>query len=139
MTTALYGDDPSTEMMEGFYNMEYLTFRFNGEEIISDIDFEGNMELKQINLEFANGGAWSIYPNPLSTTTTINYQLNTTAHVSIKVFDVTGRQIDQLVNTMQDAFYYTQLWDATYFEKGMYLIELHINGTKITTERVVIQ
>ena len=31
------------------------------------------------------------------------------------------------------------LWDATYFEKGIYLIELHINKTKITTERVVVQ
>ena len=139
MTTVLYGDDPSTEMMEGFNERELLTFRFNGEEIISDIDFEGNMELKQINLEFANAGAWSIYPNPLSTTTTINYQLSTAAHVSIKIFDVTGRQIDQLVNTMQDASYYTHLWDATYFEKGIYLIELHINKTKITTERVVVQ
>jgi len=139
MTTALYGDDPHTDMLEGLTENEQLTFRFNGEEIYSDVNFEGNMELKQINLEFANGGAWSIYPNPLSTTTTINYQLNTTAHVSIKVIDVAGRQIDELVNTRQDASYYTQIWDATYFEKGLYLIELHINGAKITTERVVVQ
>ena len=82
MTTALYGNDPSTEMMEGFSEGELLTFRFNGEEIISDIDFNGNMELKQINLEFTNAAAWSIYPNPFTTTTTINYQLNTTAHRS---------------------------------------------------------
>jgi hypothetical protein len=97
------------------------------------------MELKQINLEFANGGAWSIYPNPLSTTTTINYQLNTTAHVSIKVFDVAGRQIDQIVNKKQESSYYTATWNATEFEKGIYMIELYINGVKITTERVVVQ
>jgi hypothetical protein len=139
MTTPLYGDDPTTELLEGLQDGENITFRFNGEDIISDFNFKGNMELKKINLEFANGGTWSIYPNPLSTTTTINYQLNTIAHVSIKVFDVAGRLIDQLVNTSQEASYYTQIWDATYFEKGMYLIELHINGTKITSERVVVQ
>ena len=136
MTTALYGDDPTTEMIEGLQEGEYLTFKFNGEEIYSSVSFNGNMELKTIDLEFSNGGAWSIYPNPLSTTTTINYQLNTTAHVSIKVFDIAGRQIDELVNARQDASYYTSEWDATNFEKGIYMIELHINGTKITTERV---
>jgi len=139
MTTALYGDDPTTEMIEGLQEGEYLTFKFNGEEIYSSVSFNGNMELKKINLEFSNDGAWSIYPNPLSTTTTINYQLNTTTHVSIKLFDIAGRQIDELVNARQDASYYTQIWDATNFEKGIYMIELHINGTKITTERLIVQ
>ena len=139
MTTALYGDDPTTEMIEGLQEGEYLTFKFNGEEFYSTVSFNGNMELKTIDLEFSNGGAWSIYPNPLSTTTTINYQLNTTAHVSIKVFDIAGRQIDELVNARQDASYYTQIWNATNFEKGVYMMELHINGTKITNERLILQ
>ena len=139
MTTALYGDDPTTEMIEGLQEGEYLTFKFNGEEIYSSVSFNGNMELKKINLEFANGGAWSIYPNPLRTKTTINYEITSTSNVSIKVFDLTGRQIDQVVNARQAASYYSSTWDATYFEKGVYMIELHINGTKVTTERVVVQ
>ena len=139
MTTPLYGDDVTTEQLEGLQNGENITFRFNGEEISSDFNFEGNMELKQINLEFANSGAWSIYPNPLTTMTTINYQLNATAHVSVKVLDITGREIDQVVDADQEASFYTAIWDATYFENGVYIIELYINGTKITTERVVVQ
>ena len=118
---------------------EYLRFNFNGEEIYSSVSFEGNMELREINLEFSNGGAWSIYPNPLTTTTTVNYQINTAANVSIRVFDITGRQIDELVNARQEASYYTATWDATTFEKGVYMIELYINGTKITTERLILQ
>jgi hypothetical protein len=139
MTTPIYGDDVTTEQLEGLQNGENITFRFNGEEISSDFNFEGNMELKQINLEFANSGAWSIYPNPLTTTTTINYQLNATAHVSVKVLDITGREIDQVVDADQEASFYTAIWDATYFEKGVYIIELYVNGAKITTERVVKQ
>jgi len=139
MTTPLYGDDSTTDEVEGLKEGEYLTFKFNGDEINSDFTFKGNMELRELNLEFANGGAWSIYPNPLSTTTTINYQLNTTAHVSIKVFDIAGRQIDEVVNARQEASYYTATWNATNFEKGVYMMELHINGTKITNERVVVQ
>jgi len=97
------------------------------------------MELRVLDLNFDNGGAWSIYPNPLTTTTTINYEITSTSDVSIKVFDLTGRQIDEVVNARQAASYYSSTWDATYFEKGVYMIELHINGTKITTERVVVQ
>jgi len=82
---------------------------------------------------------WSIYPNPLTTNTTINYQLNTASYVSIKVFDVAGRLIDELVSASQEALSHTQIWDASYFEKGVYVIELHINGVKVTSERIVKQ
>tara|TARA_B110000003_G_scaffold22369_1_gene21536 strand:- start:2511 stop:6977 length:4467 start_codon:yes stop_codon:yes gene_type:complete len=139
MTTALYGDDPHTQMLEGLEDSEQLTFSFNGEKIYSDIKFEGNMELKEINLDFTNDGIWSIYPNPLTTTTTINYELSATSHVSIKVFDVTGREIDQIVNGIQDPSNYTEIWNASKFEKGLYTIELYINGVKSITDRVVVQ
>ena len=139
MTTPLYGDDVTTDFLEGLQNGENLTFRFNGQEIISDFGFEGNMELRQIDLDFSNGDLWSVYPNPLTTSTTINYELSTTSYVSIKVFDVTGRQIDELVNASQEASNHTQIWDASYFEKGVYMIELHINGVKVTGERIVKQ
>ena len=140
MTTAVYGDDPATEPMEGFNEQEMITFRFHGQEIISDIDFEGNMELKKVNLEFASADeTWRIYPNPFTTTTTINYELYATSHVSIKIFDVTGRELHQLVNTTQDAANYTEYWDASAFEKGIYIVELHINNSKVATERLVVQ
>ena len=97
------------------------------------------MELKEINLDFTNDGIWSIYPNPLTTTTTINYELSATSHVSIKVFDVTGREIDQIVNGIQDPSNYTEIWNASKFEKGLYTIELYINGVKSISDRVVVQ
>ena len=139
MTTVLYGDDLLTEDIEGMKEDEFLTFRFNGDEINSTIAFSGNMELKELDLTFDNQGSWSIYPNPFTTKTTINYQINSEADVSIKVFDLTGRQVDEVVNERKDASYYSSTWDASYFEKGVYMIELHINGVKITTERVVVQ
>ena len=98
------------------------------------------MELKKVNLEFASADeTWRIYPNPFTTTTTINYELYATSHVSIKIFDVTGRELHQLVNTTQDAANYTEYWDASAFEKGIYIVELHINNSKVATERLVVQ
>ena len=57
----------------------------------------------------------------------------------IKVFDVTGREIDQIVNGIQDPSNYTEIWNASKFEKGLYTIELYINGVKSITDRVVVQ
>jgi hypothetical protein len=36
-----------------------------------------------------------IYPNPASERLTINYQLSTNSHVSIKVYDIMGREVDE--------------------------------------------
>jgi len=60
-------------------------------------------------------------------------------YVSIKVFDVAGRLVDEMVNTTQEASYYTEVWDASEFEKGIYVIEIHINETITARERVVKQ
>jgi hypothetical protein len=137
MTTALYGDDVSTDFLEGLQNGESITFRFNGEEIVSDFGFQSNMELREIDLDFTDAGQWSIYPNPLRSSTTINYHLNAAAYVSIKVFDVAGRLIDEMVNSTQEASYYTEVWDASEFEKGIYVIEIHIKNTVTARQRVV--
>ena len=50
-----------------------------------------------------------------------------------------GRLVDEMVNTTQEASYYTKVWDASEFEKGIYVIEIHINETITARERVVKQ
>jgi len=62
MTTPVYGNDVTTEFLEGLQNGENLTFRFNGQEIVSDFGFEGNMELRQIDLDFSDAGRMEYIP-----------------------------------------------------------------------------
>ena len=52
------------------------------------------------------------YPNPFKRSTIINYQLPVTNHVSLKIYDVTGRLVKTLVNEPQKAGYYTAHWDG---------------------------
>ena len=77
MTTSLYGDDITTDYLEGFAENEEIIFSFGGQEIKSDFNFISNMELKQVELEFVNLNEFSIYPNPLRASASINYDLNT--------------------------------------------------------------
>jgi len=53
------------------------------------------------------------YPNPFSLTTTIRYQLPVTGHLSIRVYDILGREITILVDEVKQAGEHTTLWDGT--------------------------
>ncbi len=52
------------------------------------------------------------YPNPFNPTTTINYGLPNTGHVSLTIFNLTGRKIRTLVNAEQSAGYKSVIWDG---------------------------
>lgn len=51
-------------------------------------------------------------PNPFNPATTISYQIPQNAFVSLKVYDMTGREVATLVNTMQQAGQHTVYWDG---------------------------
>jgi hypothetical protein len=54
------------------------------------------------------------YPNPFNPTTTIEFELKTTASVSVRVYDSVGRLVTTLVNNEERApGRYTVEWDAT--------------------------
>ncbi|MBX7044791.1 MAG: fibronectin type III domain-containing protein [Ignavibacteria bacterium] len=79
---------------------------------LKQIDFNGNYEYYILNNEVEVGIPKTFdmsqnYPNPFNPSTKINYQLPKDAFVKINVYDMTGRLISQLVNTQQQAGYYT--------------------------------
>ena len=53
------------------------------------------------------------YPNPFNPTTNIAFNLPADANVSIRVYDMLGREIATLVNGFQSAGSYITTWDAT--------------------------
>lgn len=52
------------------------------------------------------------YPNPFNPTTTIEYDLPKAEHVSIKIYDIRGRLVRELVDMQQPAGRYKVTWDA---------------------------
>ncbi|MGA3288410.1 MAG: T9SS type A sorting domain-containing protein, partial [Bacteroidota bacterium] len=67
------------------------------------------------------------YPNPFNPTTTIEYQLpgaGTRYNVSLKVYDVIGREVVNLVNEQQEPGYYQKTFDASRLASGMYVYRL---------------
>lgn len=64
------------------------------------------------------------YPNPFNPTTTISYQIPERTIVSLKVFDVLGREIATLVNEIKEAGQYTEMFNAEGLSSGVYFYQL---------------
>ncbi|MEX2116420.1 MAG: right-handed parallel beta-helix repeat-containing protein [Bacteroidota bacterium] len=52
------------------------------------------------------------YPNPFNPTTTIRFQLPEAAMVTLKIFDLLGREVATLANDQRPAGYYVEQWNG---------------------------
>ena len=67
------------------------------------------------------------YPNPFNPTTTITYKIPKLSFVSLKVYDVLGREVAALVGEEQPAGRYTVNFDAPNLASGIYIYQLRVN------------
>jgi len=70
----------------------------------------------------------SNYPNPFNPTTTINYQLPKNGFVTIKVYDLLGKEVATLVNESKSAGYHIVNFDASKLTSGVYVYTINTNG-----------
>ncbi|MBN8568002.1 MAG: T9SS type A sorting domain-containing protein [Ignavibacteria bacterium] len=68
------------------------------------------------------------YPNPFNPTTKISYDLPFDSKVQIKMFDMTGREVYQLVNQSLTAGYYTSQFNASALASGVYFYQINAQG-----------
>ncbi len=81
------------------------------------------------------------YPNPFNPATTIQYSISTPLNppfgkggnirgvfVSLKVFDILGREVVTLVNEKQAPGNYSVIFNASNLPSGIYIYQLRING-----------
>ena len=68
------------------------------------------------------------YPNPFNPTTTINYQLQKAGTVSLKVYDMLGREVATLVNGNKGPGYYSAIFDASRLSSGTYIYRLNTDS-----------
>jgi hypothetical protein len=64
------------------------------------------------------------YPNPFNTETNISYTLAEDGHVSLKIYDISGRLVATLVDQYQQAREHAFTWDAANLSSGVYFYTL---------------
>ncbi len=68
------------------------------------------------------------YPNPFNPTTTMDYQLASPGYVSVVVYNILGEEVARLVQTQQDAGYYSTAWNAASSPSGIYYVRMTVSG-----------
>ena len=79
------------------------------------------------------------YPNPFNPSTNIKYQITSNKLVTLKVFDVMGREMETLVNGKQPAGTYEVTFNGSKFSSGVYYYRLESNGFNRTKQMVLIK
>jgi hypothetical protein len=64
------------------------------------------------------------YPNPFNPVTTITYDLPISTYVDIRLYDITGKEIQRLVNERQTAGTYKITFDASELPSGIYFYRM---------------
>jgi hypothetical protein len=83
------------------------------------------------------------YPNPFNPSTTIEYEIPERSHVSLKIFDVLGNEVETPVNGIRDAGYHkvnihsgnTNISSGTYFYR-INITELESGKTFSETKKM---
>ncbi|MEX0720462.1 MAG: family 43 glycosylhydrolase [Balneolaceae bacterium] len=79
------------------------------------------------------------YPNPFNPSTVISYQLPVSSDVSLKVFDMLGREVTTLVNGRISAGQQQVHFDASALSSGMYIYQLQTDGFVQTRKMMLIK
>jgi hypothetical protein len=77
------------------------------------------------------------YPNPFNPRTTIRYQLPARGHVSLRVYDMMGREVAVLADAEQEGGHRSVVFDASNLPSGVYFYRL-IVGSFVETKKLVV-
>ncbi len=96
---------------------------------LKQVDFNGNFNYFNLSNEVIVGVPTRYelsqnYPNPFNPSTSINYEIPFDGRVSLKVFDMSGKEIATLVNEAKTAGYYTVNFNASNLSSGIYFYQI---------------
>ena len=108
---------PGTSLFDGgndgsensYWNWDELTVEFPVTDVEGDEELTTTFSLQQN------------YPNPFNPSTTIKYSVPQLTDVSVKVYDVLGKEVATIVNTQQAQGAYEVNFDASNLASGMYI------------------
>jgi uncharacterized protein (DUF362 family) len=159
--SSMWIDTPIVNIKKGLNTLLVKTLQTTGRydfslnicEVQSDMNYRGN---RIMGLKFVTTGSSSsvndknasiisafelknCYPNPFNPTTNISYTIGKRSFVSIKVFDITGREIASLVNEQKNAGTFTASWDAAHLASGIYFCRMQAKEFSAVTKMVLMK
>jgi hypothetical protein len=79
------------------------------------------------------------FPNPFNPSTTISFALPRTENITLKVYDMLGREVATLVDGREDAGEHSVKWNAEGFASGVYFCRMQANGIVLTQKILLVR
>ena len=79
------------------------------------------------------------YPNPFNPTTNIRYNIIKTSKVTLRIFDILGRDVQTLVNTVQVPGEYTVTFNAQNLASGVYFYQINTENFTATKKLMLLK
>ena len=110
---------------------------------INDTDILNKSIVKNIDINgIENISSYDIsqnYPNPFNPSTTIRYQIPKDGMVTLKIYDILGREVKTLVNNFKTKGRYEVMFDAINLSSGLYIYEIKSGEYKASKKMTLIK
>jgi hypothetical protein len=100
---------------------------------LKQMDFNGNFEYYDLNglIEVGVPTKYDIsqnYPNPFNPTTKVDFDIPFASKVTMKLYDLSGREVMTMVNDQRAPGYYTEIFNMSNLSSGAYFYRIIANG-----------
>jgi photosystem II stability/assembly factor-like uncharacterized protein len=118
-------------LIEGIYSYRLIQIDFDGtQNKIGEINVKVENQVKDYLLA-------QNYPNPFNPTTEIKYTIPEKSFVTLKIYDILGNEITELVNGEKIAGHYSVQFNSMGLASGIYFYKMEA-GNFIATKKVII-
>ncbi|GEM_PF-6850285 len=137
------------------YNISWLTESGNQLEVEVDTNASGSVKVRSITLITVGATPATLvkasaqmpekfvlaqnYPNPFNPSTQIEFSIPKDGYVTLKVYDMLGREVATLVNGELTASSYSITWNASNSASGVYLYKLDAGNYSVTKKMVLMK
>ena len=113
----------NTEQSYNFENKDICSGSYNYR--LKQTDYNGNYKYFNLNgpVSIGTPSKYAVsqnYPNPFNPVTKIDYEVASDSKVKISIFDISGRELQTLLNDRKSAGYYSLIFNAGNLSSGTY-------------------
>ncbi|MGE5682816.1 MAG: Ig-like domain-containing protein [Bacillota bacterium] len=134
--------------LDGTLRMDSFQFTYNsGSPNIGTYYFDDLRYVKKLTVDVEKQGnkipeSYSLeqnFPNPFNPSTTISYQLPQSGFVSLKVYDMLGKEVASLVNENQSAGRYNINFNANNLTSGVYIYKITSGSFSVSRKMMLLK
>jgi PKD repeat protein len=117
------------------FRFEYTSGMYSNNIYIDNVNLTGTVGINPVS---AGDDYLLVYPNPILSESTVTYSLPNDQFVNIGLYDVTGREIKELLNCKQGAGQHTLNLNNENLSGGVYFIKMLSDNIKSVTKKLIV-